>query len=227
MTGRERRKGGGIVIKRKYVVLSLLTLASIMMGSLLYSNLVSAQSSTVTGYVSVPAAAFVRMESTDNILIYLSLANEDTSRLFIFGEVQLPHGATVTNMTSYWYDAGPMHIRCDLCGYSQSHIRYMAWASSSGNTGLGSSYDDTINYATIDNSQYAYLLWLELPERTTNNYYFDYAVIEYTLPVAGAVGGMWIPVDKFSLLAPYIALVATIVLAISTSLAYIKIRKKQ
>jgi len=42
-----------------------------------------------------------------------------------------------------------------------------------------------------------------------------------------AVGGLWIPVDKLSLLTPYIALVSTIILAISMSVAYIKIRKKQ
>jgi len=44
---------------------------------------------------------------------------------------------------------------------------------------------------------------------------------------AGAVGGLYIPVDKFSLLAPYIALVSTIVLAVSASVAYIKYRKKR
>ena len=41
------------------------------------------------------------------------------------------------------------------------------------------------------------------------------------------VGGIWIPVDKLSLLAPYIALVSTVILAVSTSVAYIKYRKKQ
>jgi len=41
------------------------------------------------------------------------------------------------------------------------------------------------------------------------------------------VGGIWIPVDKFSLLAPYIALASTIILAVSISVAYIKYRKKQ
>jgi len=44
---------------------------------------------------------------------------------------------------------------------------------------------------------------------------------------AGAVGGLYIPVDKFSLLAPYIALVSTIIIAVSMSVAYIKYRKKQ
>ncbi|MDH5635606.1 MAG: hypothetical protein OEY47_02950 [Candidatus Bathyarchaeota archaeon] len=46
-------------------------------------------------------------------------------------------------------------------------------------------------------------------------------------PEAGAVGGLWIPVDKFSLLAPYVALVSTVILAVSISVAYIKCRKKQ
>jgi len=41
------------------------------------------------------------------------------------------------------------------------------------------------------------------------------------------VGGVWIPVDKFSLLTPYIAMISTIILAVSISVAYIKIRKKQ
>ena len=41
------------------------------------------------------------------------------------------------------------------------------------------------------------------------------------------VGGIYIPVDKLSLLAPYITLVSTIILAVSISVAYIKIRKKQ
>jgi len=41
------------------------------------------------------------------------------------------------------------------------------------------------------------------------------------------VGGIFIPVDKFSLLAPYIALVSTIILAVSITVAYIKHRKKQ
>ena len=46
-------------------------------------------------------------------------------------------------------------------------------------------------------------------------------------PEAEAVGGLYIPVDKLGLLAPYIALVSTIILAVSISVAYIKYRKKQ
>jgi len=41
------------------------------------------------------------------------------------------------------------------------------------------------------------------------------------------VGGFWLPVDKFSLLAPYIISAMTIILVVSISVAYIKYRKKQ
>jgi len=48
-----------------------------------------------------------------------------------------------------------------------------------------------------------------------------------TPPSTPAVGGISLPVKKLSLLAPYIALVSTIILAVSISVAIIKIRKKQ
>ena len=41
------------------------------------------------------------------------------------------------------------------------------------------------------------------------------------------VGGLTIPIDKLGLLAPYIASVSTVILAVSISVAYIKYRKKQ
>jgi len=46
-------------------------------------------------------------------------------------------------------------------------------------------------------------------------------------PPSSVVGGIPIPVDKFSQLAPYLALGSTIILAVSISVAYIKYRKKQ
>jgi len=50
----------------------------------------------------------------------------------------------------------------------------------------------------------------------------------YAEPQPGEpVGGIWTAVDKFSLLAPYIAYVATVILAVSISIAVIKYRKKQ
>jgi hypothetical protein len=41
------------------------------------------------------------------------------------------------------------------------------------------------------------------------------------------VGGIWVPVDKLSLLAPYIALASTILIATAATAIYVKRRKKQ
>jgi len=41
------------------------------------------------------------------------------------------------------------------------------------------------------------------------------------------VGGVWVPVDKLALLAPYIALASTILVAIATTAIYVKRKKKR
>ena len=217
------------MIRRKYIVLLLLTLISILLAGLLYSNVVHAQT-TVTSYVSVPAAAFVPYDSTYPFRVDPYLRNLHTTWVNFYAPVQLPHGATVKKLTCYWYDAGSNDIGMVLQRYNMSHYftQTLATTISQGNAGDGSSYDDTIDFATVDNSHYAYIMGMTLYNSPGGSYYlFKYAVIEYSLPSGGAVGGMWIPVDKFSLLAPYIALVSTIILAISISVAYIKYRKKQ
>jgi hypothetical protein len=56
---------------------------------------------------------------------------------------------------------------------------------------------------------------------SVNGYY------EYTTIYPSSVGGIRVPVDKLGLLAPYLALVATMILAVSISVAIIKYRKKQ
>jgi hypothetical protein len=47
-----------------------------------------------------------------------------------------------------------------------------------------------------------------------------------SITVRVPVGGIWISVDKLGLLLPYIALVSTIILAVSISVAYIRHKKK-
>jgi penicillin amidase len=72
-----------------------------------------------------------------------------------------------------------------------------------------------------------FLLWL-------NNQYtpclVNYTIIQ-TYPktdfVTTPVGGIWVPVDKFVLLAPYIALVSTILIAIAATAIYVKRRNKK
>ena len=219
------------MIRRKYVVLSLLTLVSIMLGALFYSNLVQAQS-TVTGYISIPAAAFVPKYNTDwaasNWGNKLYNDKNTNMTLFFYGAVQLPNGSIVREVTSYWCDMGNEDIECLLKGYDQISDQEMVNVSSSGDLGLGST---TVNTDTvIDNSQYAYYLEVGIPGEQNGHglYHFQHVIIEYEYQTGGAgVGGFWIPVDKLSLLAPYIGLASTIILAVSVSAAYVKYRKKQ
>jgi len=80
-------------------------------------------------------------------------------------------------------------------------------------------YSDRDNVITFEWGQYP------VPYEVSNVTIFTGGISTMTTP--SPVGGIWIPVDKLSLLAPYITLVSTIILAVSASAAYIKYRKKQ
>jgi len=216
------------VIRRKYVVLLLLTLVSIPLTALFYSNLAQAQATT-TGYVSVPAAAFTPQRTDMDWRNYgTELENWEVSGVATYyAGLQLPHGATIMNLTSYWYDdSATNNVVCGIWRFNQTDTNTVTVASGdvSDAPGLGSYHATTMFYPTVDNNNYTYFMFVYLPAPYAN-YYFQYAIVEYTLP-SGGVGGFWIPVDKFSLLAPYIALVATVILAVSITVAIIKHRKK-
>jgi penicillin amidase len=58
----------------------------------------------------------------------------------------------------------------------------------------------------------------------------NYTIIKtypWTIFMQQPVGGIWIPVDKFVLLAPYIALASTILIAIAATAIYVKRRNKK
>jgi hypothetical protein len=139
-----------------------------------------------TGYVSVPAAAFVSWDSTEATLIGNFLQNDDTTAVDFFAGVQLPHGATVTNVTFYWYDFdASLYMDFTLCRLiPTTTVRYvMASGSSSGSSGYGISIDTSISYPDIDNSQYSYLLYVYIPPNTpTSNLRFRYATIGFAYP---------------------------------------------
>lgn len=133
------------------------------------------------------------------------------------------------NVTFFWRDKDTSLIWFDLIRYNETDWRVIANIGSTGNASVewGYSYNDNITDATIDNSQYAYYMRVAIPSSVSHlDYQFRYAIIEYTLQ-SQAVGGFWIPVDKLGLLAPYVALVSTIILAVSISVAILKYRKKQ
>jgi hypothetical protein len=134
----------------------------------------------ITGYVSVSAAAFG--PSSDTYQYFNggeSLIPTDASSTLYFAPVQLPHGATVTKMTFYWVDDVTENAFCWLLQkpVSGGDLASVAWAES-GSGGPGSSSDDTIYDAIIDNSQYAY--YLEWDFGGSVSIWGEAVVIEYT-----------------------------------------------
>jgi hypothetical protein len=61
---------------------------------------------------------------------------------------------------------------------------------------------------------------------TTGAAYTDYIFTDHGVMATVVVGGIWVPVDKLALLAPYIGLVSAIVLAVATTAVFFKHRKK-
>jgi len=219
-------KGGDTMIKRKYVVLLLLTLVSIPLTGLFCSNLVQANFA-VKGYVSVSAAAFVSKYSTSGTQISNWLTHGENITVYFYGAIQLPNGSIITEVTSYWHDMGNEDIVCLLRRYDQTQDQIVLNVSSSGDSGLNSTTVHTD--VVVDNSQYAYYFEVGIPGEQNGHglYRFQYVIIEYEHQTGAGVGGFYIPVDKFSILAPYIAYVSTIILVVSISVAYVKYRKKQ
>lgn len=137
------------------------------------------------GNISISAAAFVAQYSTVDFGIHswetLALSHAESCTVYFYGSVQLPNGAKVKKVTSYWWDMGDENIVCRLKRYNQTQNQEMAQIWSSGDPGHGSSHDDTIALATVDNSQYAYYLEVGIPGEQNGHglYYFKYATIEY------------------------------------------------
>jgi len=132
------------------------------------------------GNISVPAAAFVPCTNISYYNFGWVLFNWGSTWAVFVASVQLPHGATVTNFTFYWYDIGNDDLHCELDRGDQTVLQTMASTYSLGAPGDGSSYDDTILYATVDNNKYVYYLEVDIPPSATHtDYYFQYAVIEY------------------------------------------------
>ena len=131
------------------------------------------------GYISVPPAAFVPFDSNWQVLTTNYLANYEATIVICMGAVQLPHGATVTNITVYWRDVGTQAVTIKLRRHNLTHWNEMAYIESVGDSGFGSSFDDTIDYETIDNSKYYYYMEVGIPPSVTHlDYQYYYAVIE-------------------------------------------------
>lgn len=133
------------------------------------------------GCISVPAAAFTPKFPDRPLQSGHRLLNLWTMTTQFVAPIQLPSGAAVTNVTCYWSDSSSSKdviiwlIRYD----GQENFFHMSSLFSSGEASYGSSYDDTIDYATVDN-QYGYYLLVQLEPYPDHVFY--YAVIEYEYP---------------------------------------------
>jgi hypothetical protein len=131
--------------------------------------------SSATDRVALPAAAFqpsdgsLEYENEGRRLVHTGIEGafpgpglEGT----YFAGLELPDGATVTNLTFFW-DAetvAPGTARLQRTLRSQAGIQTMATASTGvGGTGNGSTSVTSIANATIDNAAYAYWVSWEVP----------------------------------------------------------------
>lgn len=142
------------------------------------------------GNISVGYSAFTPLNNDDlvNWSPTYGLRNTDTADLLCMAPVQLPHGATVTNATFYFYDndAGD-YFYFYLCRENATWLDIMAYVSTSpasetpGSTHVSAS---NIDYATVDNNTYHYWLYFKLPYSSTSSYdyRFYYALVEYAYP---------------------------------------------
>jgi len=128
-----------------------------------------------TSYVAVATSAFIPegLNDTghvkyDNEGFYLK--NEDNDWQWFTAPVQLPHGATVTELRVGWRDGSNETAVLKLMRRSMSHVAQwpvlMAEVESVGSLGSIREVilsDDTINYALVDNYNYTYYLEARLP----------------------------------------------------------------
>ena len=113
---------------------------------------------TKTGFVMVPAAAFVPCYGyIDN---WENTGGSVKGTTYFVAPVYLRHGATVTALHFHWFDGiaadGSVHlVRYDNLGNEV----ILAEASTMGSTGYFVTKDFTIDYADVDNFYYGYYLF--------------------------------------------------------------------
>jgi hypothetical protein len=141
------------------------------------------------GNISVGYGAFVPVHYNDNVT-YLpgyGLLNLNTYySVSCMAPLQLPHGTTITNVTFYFYDMDTSSFSLLLFRENQTNYDFMG---SIANTPPGDKigYDHisfrSISYATIDNNNYHYWLYVTIPWSSSYwNYVFHYALVEYMYP---------------------------------------------
>ena len=130
-----------------------------------------------TCYLSVPAGAFIPISEYES---YTNWGYTVYGNAKFIAPVYLPDGATVTKLSYHWTDSSTqLNGHLSLCvNYMTDWFNIMADVYSSGSNGVGNSFDNTIDHATIDNIHQSYYLYLIThPQVACNG-----AIIEYTCP---------------------------------------------
>jgi hypothetical protein len=157
---------------------------------------------------------------TTDVLVYM-IGKEDDARPYIH---QMNYGGECKEWDvwcgAWWRDLTTTEITVKRADGDDhwNYVRIMIWkipSTESRYTAQVGAYWDNLTTSTID------------VYRAQNDTDWEQVNVRIWKIQPSGVGGLSIPVDKFSLLAPYIALASTIILAVSISVAYIKYRKKQ
>jgi hypothetical protein len=136
-----------------------------------------------SGYVSLNAVGFSSV--TDGAWIDTTLMNKGSDTCAFCGAVQLPHGATITNVTWYWYDAD---TGVDMSFQLRRGSPTNSWANaadgtSSGSAGWGSTTDTTIAPAIIDSIGHSYYFVVYIPVNTpTSHLRYVFGTVGYAYP---------------------------------------------
>jgi hypothetical protein len=140
-----------------------------------------------TGYISIPGAGLHSERNDDDVgfLPYYAYSY-DTGAVHILATVQFPDGVTITNMTVYWNDENSVvDLNCYLgrTDTGGGAVASIADGKSNGDGGLGSTFDTAASYwATVDNSQYSYLLNVYFPIGSDYDLKFLFATIGFEYP---------------------------------------------
>ncbi len=141
----------------------------------------------VTGYLSIPAAAFVPADNYNSKTLNSGSFIRPNGSLpeNIYAPVHLPHNAVITEMTAHWrdtYSGGDGTITLYRSTFA-GNLAPVAQVSTSGSGGDGSSSDSNIDaaYARVDNSGFMYYVNAYLPTDGTDYVGIYAVVIEYTI----------------------------------------------
>lgn len=141
------------------------------------------------GNISVSFSAFVPWYPTDNVSYgaYYGLRNLNTADPVVcMAPLQLPHGATITNVTFYFHDSDTDLLHFYLLRENQTTLNQMGYvemsdaADTPGNAHISFS---SVDYAKVDNNQYHYYLYIGIPWSSDPfSYQVHYALVEYEFP---------------------------------------------